>query len=419
MNRRALAALAAIPLLLLVSMLWNFAVDVPYWDQWDLVPYFQLGEEGRLGIRALWQQHSEHRLLVPRAIMLALARLTGWDTRYEMAVSVALACVTGLILAGLHRRSAARAQIAPAAWAIPLFALVLFSLRQWENWIWGWQLQIHLNVCAVVAGTALLASSGRRALALTGAVALGLVAQYSFASGLFYWPAVGLVIALDPHGRARRLLAWTGAAAACIASYLYGYVKPGWTPDIGTFLAQPSGLVAYFLAYLGAPLTPEGDSPAIIAWAVTAGGVGLVVLAGLVRGKAAALAPPYLALSAYAILAAAATGVGRLGLGPSQALISRYVTISQLLWLAIAALLGLRASRAARAAAAAIALALGLASVSGVERFETAYRRFSAARAALVARRDGPALAVLHPDRAMLLVRARVLERLSLSVYRR
>ncbi len=40
--RHVAAVLAAVPFLLLASMIVNFGVDVPYWDQWDrLVPVYR------------------------------------------------------------------------------------------------------------------------------------------------------------------------------------------------------------------------------------------------------------------------------------------------------------------------------------------------------------------------------------------
>jgi len=429
-------AFAAIPLVLLASMLANFAVDVPYWDQWDLVPYLEQAARGELDLAALAAQHSEHRLLFPRVAMLALARASGWDVRWEMALSLLLAVSSLLGFAVLFRRGARRA--GTAAWSLlpPLAAVALFSLRQWENWIWGWQLQVHLNVLAVVLGVGFATARSRRGLALVGALVLGFVAQYSFACGLAYWPIVGAVLAVQPGfargERARRLALWTAVAAAAAAAYLVGYQKPPWTPDAWLFLRRPDLFAVYVIAYLGAPLSPDPEVPGATAVAVGLGAAGLALLGWAAwrlraAGVGLALLSPFLALAAYAGAAAAVTGVGRLGLGPSQALLSRYTTIGQLLWLADCALLGLLVAcgsrvegrpRRAKAALAGIALALTLASLASVPRFTRSYRLLAAARDALRAGQDSEALAVLHPSRDVLWQRARTLERLGLSVYR-
>ena len=431
------AAFAAIPPLLLASLIANFGVDVPYWDQWDLVPDLEKLDEGRLGLGDLWAQHSEHRVLVPRAMMLALARLTGWDVRYELWLSLLLALTSAGLFLGLWRRARTDAHLAGFPWFAVIASLGFFSLQQWENWIWGWQLTVHLNVLALMAGLKLAQQATPRPLALAGLAGLGLVAQYSFATGLVYWPLLGFVLAARDSGareRRRALAAWSLVSAVCIASYLFGYRKPGWTPDTWLFVERPHHFLAYLLSYLGAPLVPEGEASWRLPWALGAGLVGLVVFlvaarALLSRGFGWGRLGPFVSLAAFAVASATLGGLGRLGLGPEQALTSRYVTLGQLLWLADLALLSLllsservgspgRRSRLAGGTLAAISLALALASVSSVERFVHAHRLLSAARAALQAREDSPALAVLHPQRELLWRRAHVLERLRLSVYR-
>jgi len=427
--------LAAIPPLVLASMVANFGVDVPYWDQWDLVPDLEKLYAGGLGLSDLWAQHSEHRVLVPRALMLGLARLTGWDVRYELWLSLLLALLSAGLCLRLWRAARANAGVSAFAWLPAIGSLGLFSLRQWENWLWGWQLTIHLTVLALLAGL-VLARRAKRPLALAALLALGLVAQYSFATGLAYWPIVGLVVAASfergDRSRGWVLLAWTAVSATALASYLYGYRKPPWTPDTGLALERPGGFLLYVLAYLGSPLTPESESGWRLPWAVTAGLLGIFAFVASARalrrrGLGTATLAPFAGLAGYAVVSAMLGGVGRLGLGPEQALASRYVTLGQWLWLSDLGLLALvaaaeatprRQRRLAIAALTVATLTLAVASASAGGRFVEAYRRLGAARAALRAHADTPALAVLHPDRELLWRRAQVLERLRLSVYR-
>src|SRR5262245_62975011 len=80
--------LAFIPLAYLIVMVATYSVDVPFADQWALVPLLEKSYRGTLTLRDLWSQHNEHRLLFPRMIMLVLARLSGWNLRYELAVNI-------------------------------------------------------------------------------------------------------------------------------------------------------------------------------------------------------------------------------------------------------------------------------------------------------------------------------------------
>ena len=89
--------------LLLMLFLFN-TVAVPIYDAWELVPLLQAREAGTLQVADIWAQHNEHRPVVPRLVMLAMAAATGWDVRWELAMNLllgsALALVLGQLVAG-------------------------------------------------------------------------------------------------------------------------------------------------------------------------------------------------------------------------------------------------------------------------------------------------------------------------------
>src|SRR5215208_7141850 len=84
-------AIACLPPLYLIIIILTNTVDVPFADQWALVPLLERSYRGTLSLHDLWAQHNEHRLLFPRLIMLALARLSAWNTHIEMLANVGLA----------------------------------------------------------------------------------------------------------------------------------------------------------------------------------------------------------------------------------------------------------------------------------------------------------------------------------------
>lgn len=114
--------------------IYRFGVAVPYLDQWELVPYLEKMHNHTLSISAVWQQHNEHRIFFPRALMLFMARLTGWDIRYEFAASFVFACLTLLLLCSMLRRSFGNR---PPKWLFVAASLLVFSAAQHENWLWG------------------------------------------------------------------------------------------------------------------------------------------------------------------------------------------------------------------------------------------------------------------------------------------
>jgi len=83
-------------------------------------------------------------------IMLGLARLTDWDIRYEMATSILLATGIFLLLVRQVKITARKLAAPELRWAIPLFSVIVFSVSQYQNWLWGGQLQMFLSVFGVI-----------------------------------------------------------------------------------------------------------------------------------------------------------------------------------------------------------------------------------------------------------------------------
>ena len=82
--RLGLAVGLGLPVFLCFNFIYRFGVDVPFWDQWELVPFLDLWASGTLSLGDLFSQHNEHRIFFPRLIMLLLAAATGWNSRAEM-----------------------------------------------------------------------------------------------------------------------------------------------------------------------------------------------------------------------------------------------------------------------------------------------------------------------------------------------
>src|SRR5437773_6033050 len=198
--------LAIVPFAFLLYTVVKFSVPVPFLDEWDLVPLLEKMYGGSLTLDDLWKLHNEHRLLFPQLIMLGLARLTDWDLRYEMAASMLLAAGIFLLLVRQVGITARKLAVPELRWAIPLFSVIVFSISQYQNWLWGWQLEILLSVFGVIGGIVLLANPPFTWLRFGGAAVLGIVASYSFGNGGVFW-LVGLFalfVVIDP-GKERRL----------------------------------------------------------------------------------------------------------------------------------------------------------------------------------------------------------------------
>lgn len=427
-------ALACLPPLYLAVAVWQLAVDVPFYDHWDFAQLLDRSFEG-LSLRDLWQQHNEHRPMFALLVVLPLARLSGWNTNLELVGSlIAAAASFGLLV----RRMATAGLIRDSrGWAVPALSLLVFSMAQQENWLWGWQIQIPLNLLAVVGGIFLLTAPARGRAHILGAALLGVVAVYTFSNGSAYWIAGALALALHPHrsGRTSRALVFWGAAAILTsATFFYHWEIPPYDPSMASF-RNPVPFVLYLLRYIGAPLA--GFSLPLAALCGLAGLAAQGLLLRRLGRDDLGRVLPFLALGLYALLSAGITAVGRAGAGSEQALASRYVTFAQLLWISVGACaLPWLANRPrsrnggpvpSRAVAWLLLASIGAGGIAttvhGTERAIARSRYLALCRTLLVNyrhldSREQAQLSTLYPVPGVVLYLAPMLERRRLSVFR-
>ena len=341
--RHADKILVLFPLAFLIWVVSRYAVAVPFWDQWELVPLLDKTYHGALTFPDLWAQHNEHRPIVPKIIMLGLARLTHWDIRYELALNLLLGVAIFAVLIHQLKITCRKAGAGELRWAGPAIALIVFSGAQYQNWLWGWQIQMFLNLLAVGGGTVLLARENFRWWRFGCAALLGVVANYSFANGLLFWP-IGLcilfVVTSGTKTRRAALVGWTLISILTLASYFYHYQKPADLPPLNLVFKMPLEFIAFVLKYTG-NLGAQGVTGNDAFDGDLALAIGLAVLVALIwtvgsllRRRVADVRTllPYLGMSLYSLGSALMTGVGRVGLGSNQAFVSRYGTMMVPLW---------------------------------------------------------------------------------------
>ena len=153
------AAVLAGPAAVVLYLVLRYGVNVPSWDQWTLVDSMVQLDLGSLPRAGIIGQHNEHRMIFPKLLMLLLALLTRWNIVAEMLAGVLLTGCSLLILLALLRPILRETSQAATVWASFIIAATLFSLGQWENWLWGWQVQWFLGVTAAVSTVALATRS--------------------------------------------------------------------------------------------------------------------------------------------------------------------------------------------------------------------------------------------------------------------
>lgn len=324
-------------------------VDVPFFDQWMFLDNpLRRAYEGNLTFQALHVQHGPHRLLFPKALMVALALLTDWNTHYERLTSLVLNGLTFLGIVLIYRRSGAVPWSVPTALAVFVTACLMSSLHQWENLLWGFQVQVFLCNCAVVWMIVTLTPAGPlSAWRVIAGGMLAFIASFSFGNGPLAWP-LGLVLVFRSAPVGRR--GWTSAvwllfALAASWFWLSGYIvypshEPRGHPLVnvlwGCFVLTGNSLI-------GMGLVPQS----------IVGGVGVLMLGWLLRrasrthGGCSTLLP-LLAVLAYGVGNTIVLAGFRVRRDVGEARAPRYVTLTVFLWISVALLVGLLAGRGAR-----------------------------------------------------------------------
>ena len=311
----------------------RYAVNVLYWDQWDI--YFPLFHHG-----SLWDvfslQHGPHRQGIGFILTDALAHLSGWNSRWD-AFGVCGVTIGATALALLLLR---RAKLAFAA-ALAAVPLLFLNMRQYEMLVgpsnishgampmalfmayclacfvrdfrWRYPIQAVLTFLLIFTGFGLF---------------VGLIAPVVMATELVY--------AWRTRDKARRTWAAAGLLmiAASWALFAKGY---RFEPAVNGFYFPYKHPIEY-LYFAGLMLTNffgvpgHGAGDIALGIGILALLLGIAIRRGLplLKGDAAAepLGTVIFALSSYAVIYCLFTAVGRIFLGLDAAAASRYVTLT-------------------------------------------------------------------------------------------
>lgn len=426
-------ALAALPWALLMYLVVRYGMDLPILDEWTYLPIIERSCTGTLTFGQLWAQYAEHRPIFPLLVMLFFVHTTGWNIHYELVLTVLLATLYFFVLVRLYRRQLPdHGTGTPWLWA--LLSLVVFSLSQWEVWLWGAQVQMFLNVLGVTTGVLFLTRRplGWKELAI--ASVFGILATYSFGNGLLFWPIGLILVAVAPETRRPRWLlatAWLLVSAAIIGSYLLDF-RLERSATLESVLNDPVNYVRYFLTYLGSPVASFSGSawpPRDSGVAALVGAAGCLLLLYAIRrtirtsGDPKRLLP-FLALAAYAVGSGLLATRSRSHFGIPQAYASRYTTISSLFWIGTIGALAMsvayrdRPSWFQRTSLGAIALLILVSSLSSVHEFPERNAILLPARDEMSRGDNSELLKRLHPDLQVVRSGIVLLRHLSLSVFR-
>lgn len=302
-----------------------FGVNIVYWDQWDFVPFIEELYNNNLSFYDLFGQHNEHRLFFPRIIMLLLAYISRYNNIYEMYFSWMLVLLI-LVVVFLLYKSSFGSSTKMLMVFVPV-SFIIFNLRQFENILWGFQLQIYLCVLGFVFSIHMLEKLDKSNLNLLLAIFGGILASYSFANGLVTWPVGLFFILISSKGRNTAVF-WSLAGILAMGLYFYNWTKPPQNPSIFFIINQPIDGILYLLANIGSPLAYE--KLAAISMGIFLLIIIFIEFVFLYKYNLLRANSTWLSFILFSLISSFVTTVGRAGCGLEQALSSRYVTFTLL-----------------------------------------------------------------------------------------
>ena len=297
MKKLILFTLYLIPVLLLIGFVATFSVNVPVDDEWRLASLFEKIAAGNVSFNDFWALHSNHRIVFPKIIIAVLAFASRWNINYQLCLSIGLAGITFIaayklssmqVTADFMPREGGHGGTAPTKYcqnvgddlwhlANILTCILIFSLVQHENWLWGFQLAwFFVNLCFIAAVYALVLNHKLLpSIRISIAALFCFIASFSLAQGLLSWlAAIPAVAALEGNAaqKRKRTIAWMLLFVATCAVYSIDY-HPSRKASIISLLNKPLVVIDYFLSLLGSPIVRLPGISAL---------VGLVIFASFV-----------------------------------------------------------------------------------------------------------------------------------------
>jgi hypothetical protein len=336
--RRALVVwLVMLPIGFTALLIATYGVDVPYYDQWQTARLFVYLAEGSLSFTHLYEQHNEFRQFFPHLLFLALGTITRWNVRYEMLVSLLLACLVSFNIYRISRVTITDAE--KRLWLLVGTNLLIFSPVQYDTWLLGIQVVYFVPIaCLTTCLSVAYSSLSPRAKLVIGAL-LSIVSTFSSANGVLCWVLVLPVLLVVCKWRRPfvpfLIAGWMALFLLSVSFYLYGYRPPEGHPSLTESLGHPAHALAYLAAFLGAPVAPGSGIPQLAA-ATLIGTFASILFAGAcaylwVEFEDRSLRRRmivFVMIGAYSLGTGLMVMPARLGLGISQALSPRYSTFS-------------------------------------------------------------------------------------------
>jgi hypothetical protein len=309
----------------------RYSVNAVVGDQWDLIPMIKQSYVHFFDWGPMWAQHNENRIFFPNIVLDLLVHADHLNIQTEEYLGAVMLFAAVVFIVWAHKR---RSASTPWLYYCPV-AFLAFSVVQYGNTIWGFQLAWYMVLLSLAATILLLDRVTLTWVTLVGALAVAVVGSFSSFQGLLIWPT-GLVLLYFRRRSLAQIGVWIAVAIASTLQYFRGYSSV--TPDPQFAIQHPVIALKFFLLSLGdivgKPIADgkrgyEDTLVMVFGVLTVLLAVGSVLICG-VRIDEHSGSPVGVALICYGILFAIMMTQGRILYGYEAASFSRYTTFDLL-----------------------------------------------------------------------------------------
>ncbi|MFM8251488.1 MAG: hypothetical protein ACKOBW_07850 [Planctomycetota bacterium] len=314
-HRLGYIVLASLPIASYFWLVARYAVNIPFWDDFDSLLGFL--SKSPLDLHHFWEQHNEHRIFWTRLVAWITHRALGpVDLRILIVIGNLGVAGLGMVLAwNWETRRLPRWYFLPCLY-------ILFAPQSWENMTWAMaSLQnFYVVLFAALAIACWQWTTLRWQLA---AVAWASLATFTSGNGILVFVVFFLwqfVRCYEKRAWSRVTLLWiTVFAGLLLWCYFSGYQSPAAHPSIREQLLSPVRLIRFYLVLCGAFLGDLSRPIALLA------GLLQVSCFLLLAGRRYDHRNPFVFyLLMFCLGSMFVASLSRAGFGVPQALASRY-----------------------------------------------------------------------------------------------
>jgi len=135
------------------ALVYRYGSNVPYIDDWAMVAY--ITGSVRITPQYIWEQHNEHRVPVPKLILLGLYKLTGGDFRCGMYFNVSVLGGLAIVMIWVADRLRGRLIFADA-----FIPLLLLNWGHYEQILWSIEVQKSLSTFLIATAYMIMLLKG-------------------------------------------------------------------------------------------------------------------------------------------------------------------------------------------------------------------------------------------------------------------